>query len=374
MSLWAAGVFDQVMDDPFIDFMHYLFPDNGDAEWMLGHIAMKAQDPCYRGLAILMTTPTQGTGRGTLEHILSRLWGDWNVSCGISIKKFVDAVENNANNAWMGTDWIIVSEAVDATVDKRQDKLSYTALKSFITPDVISFKIRDKWVTEFDCDINASTIIASQDEDCINIEAKDRRFVHLRNPTIARDKNDYFGPLTWHKNAWMKSGFEPHVWRWLLERDLSNFDPFYEARREVTSEESIEQQMHTGSPVDVLVALALGYIDKECAGICYIPLVEKWVAHAGNVLYLPDGWQGIFRKKMRNQTRPFQDEKGAPIKMRIGDKSGFQVRYTATEKGDAVRYEVEQKSCRGRELATHFEEKHVGSFLTYVTLLKSEQE
>jgi hypothetical protein len=338
-------------------------PEPGDARWFIQHLASKVQNPLYRGLGVIMTTPIQGTGRGTLENILARLWGEWNVSRGIQLDTLIKAIDG-ANNGFLSTEWLIVKEAEQATIDAKVEKKLYTSLKSYVEPGIISFPIQDKYIVRHFVDINSSIIICSQNASALHIEAGDRRFVQMANPIQVRD-DAYFKSFSYGDDAWINSGFESHVWRYLAQLDLTDFDLMHTDRRAKNKDDQMHQQRTTASPIDYAVVVAIEYVNLYCQGILHIPQVESWVAGAAMHLNMPDNWQRHFHAKVSDLTRPTKTTDDVAIKFKI-DKKTFQPRCTIHDIGNASMQLVVCEDARGGHFKDSFKTEHTKLFFEYV--------
>jgi len=310
---WGAGSYDSSIVEVFTDFIEYLLPEPGDASWFLDHMASKVQNPQYRGAGIVMTTPVQGTGRGTMEAILRQLWGAWNVNT-LRFGELIRGLSGEGFNDWIRGDWLVVPEAKEANMSGRVESRAYESLKSFVEPGGVTLRINRKNVPEWYEECYGSVIICSQHASVINMEAGDTRFRRMKNTTQPRDY-DYFVSL----RGWMKSGFESHLWRWLAARDVSSFKPF--ARGRVAGvEESVYQVLSTGSGIDAAIVMCCAYADKHVSGMVFVKEYTNYLRDSllANDIGLDriDGWERIFARGLKDATEA----------MRRGDGGAWQVR------------------------------------------------
>ena len=313
---WGRGGWRREVVDVFVDFIEYLLPEDGDASWFLDHLACKAQNPQYRGAGIIMTTPVQGTGRGTMEAIIRQLWGAWNVRT-LRFGELIKGLSGDGFNDWIRGDWLVVPEAKEATMNGRTESRAYESLKSFVEPGGVSLRINRKNVPEWYEDCYGSVIICSQHANVLNMESGDTRFKRMLNTIEPRDY-DYFVSL----REWMGSGFEADLWRWLCDRDVSDFKPY--ARRAVMSDSAvIENALDTGSAIDAAIALVLGYSDKHVGGMVFINDMSDYLEGLSYDLGLEriEGWKRIVRRELKNQTRSINMNSGELWRFRIdGDR------------------------------------------------------
>lgn len=286
MPHWAIKTKDRSRPhwETFVEFIKYLILDPTDAEWFLDHLAAKAQDPKYRGPCVNLTTPVQGSGRGTLEKILSDLWGNNNLSV-IGLSELIDGLSGDGFNDWLLSMWVIVPEARDAKLTKAQESKSYEALKTGIDPQVTSQVIRKKYGGQGNYDLYGSFIICSNHEDILNIPPTDRRFLNIK---CTRDVGtpEYFEKL----NEWKLTNWCPMVWDGLLKRDVSHHSGFRPKSLQCSEERAHDQllsSLHGQSPIDRIATAAMLFIDAQCSGIIHVPTVCQWVVDWCVQLQLP---------------------------------------------------------------------------------------
>ena len=324
---WGIGEYDTAMVEPFIDFINYLLPEGDDAEWFINHLAMKAQNPRYRGAGVIMTTPVQGTGRGTLEAIIRQLWGAWNTNT-LRFSELIKGVSGDGFNDWVRGDWLIVPEAKEASMTGRTESRAYESLKSFVEPAGVMLRINRKNVPEWYEECFGSVIICSQHENILNTEGGDTRFRRFRNTVQPRNYH-YFKEL----RAWMASGFEAHLWRYLLARDLSGFEPY--ARESVASlTDQLERALDSGSAIDGAIQLLINYADAQLAGVLSVNEASSWLEGLVYEIGLDriDGWQRIVKRELKNQTQAMHRVDGSAWQIRVNDRP-CRPRHTITPRG-----------------------------------------
>ena len=312
LPYWGHGDYSQAQVDPFLDFIHYLLPNGDDAEFFLDHVAAKAQNPQYRGPGLIMTTPVQGTGRGTLEAMLGQLWGAWNVAA-VSLSALVKGLDEADNNAFIRSDWLIVPEAKESSMTGRQEGRAYETLKSYIEPGAVNRRIKVKYIPEWFENCYGSVIICSQHKNVLNTEMGDSRFRRMAN-TVKPRSYEYFVGL----RAWMSGGFEAHVWRWLLARDLSGHDAF--ARQAVAAVgDQVERAMDSGSPVDMACALIVGW-GHEREGVVSISRCVGALSGLSYELGLSGiaSWERIVKRELKTRLLPVMAG-GEQIRVRAND-------------------------------------------------------
>jgi hypothetical protein len=194
---------------PFLDFLHYLIPEEEEREYFLKWLACKAKWPEFRGVAMIMVAKVEGTGRNTLMQIIGKVWGQQNVT-GISI-------EDMLHSQW--TDWraslfVHVDESV-AMDDPRQSRRVYDRLKELVDPMTTTIKVNAKYSPTSRVKSTASMMFFSNHEDALHTAGNSRRFYGVRNPYTPADAK-MFGKLReWMGEYDKRTDWEAHVWNFL---------------------------------------------------------------------------------------------------------------------------------------------------------------
>lgn len=90
----------------FLDHMEYLFPNDGDLDWMLSWMAQLVREPEIRyRVAPLSISMFHGTGRGWLGKLLGRLVGDNNLS---KVGRMSELVREGAKTGFMNNSTLCV--------------------------------------------------------------------------------------------------------------------------------------------------------------------------------------------------------------------------------------------------------------------------
>lgn len=263
LPAWGEGDVDQGLVEPVLEFIDYLIPDEKQREWFLSHLAMKARDPKYRGHPIFMSTPTTGTGRGTLAWLLGQLWGQRNVGTP-GYGDFVNALTGRkAFNTELRRLWIVVDEVaagIDGTVKRGMEE--FEVLKRFCDPAPVHFEFNRKYGAAWSEDLYSSVILCSNHSDALAADRHDRRFVHINNPLNAR-------PAAWFRTfkAWCEgSDWEPALWRWLLAREVDEAS-LVQNLAQIANDFREEAAFNRDGLPENLVQLALEYVDKFHGGV-----------------------------------------------------------------------------------------------------------
>ena len=331
---WGYGEFDQNIVDVFIDFVSYLIPKKSDSRWFLDHLAMKAQNPKYRGAGVIMTTPVQGTGRGTLSSIIEKMWGSTNVAT-VSLSNLVAGAISDGNNSWITKDWIVVPEAKEATMEARTEARAYESLKSFIEPGASNVLVREKWKVDKNEACYGSVIICSQHNDALTTEIQDTRFKRIEN-TIVKKNASYFEDI-W---KWIENGFEKHVWRWLKQRNVDHFKAF-SRQNEKCLKDRLQLIVDTGSPIDVCTAVILTFCEELLHGCVFVKLIINTLKRLNNEFRLShiNCWESIVAKELKAKTRAVLDENGKECRMRLLN-GRYRLRHTIAENGNILTHKI----------------------------------
>jgi hypothetical protein len=220
-NLWAGLPLLPAPDDwqervkPFLDHVRYLIPIAVECEQFLNwgaHIFQKPQELPHTHY--LMIATEKGTGRGALCSILTRALRGF-VASNIDINKTVFGDFNGR-----------LSQKLLATVDEVREGASHNrwakaeSLKSALTSE--TRHINKKYglqTVEKNC---TRFLMCSNHHDALPFDNGDRRIIVVENPTEKRTKQ-YFEMLY---ELMQDDQFIASVQRYLMERDISAYNPF----------------------------------------------------------------------------------------------------------------------------------------------------
>lgn len=319
--------------DPWLqEFLEYLMPD--DWQWFLQHLAAKAQDGHYRGPGVVMTTPTQGTGRGTLAKLLMALWGERAVQTP-SMTGLMRGLGGSGFNADLRGVWLVVPEAMElgrgiGDVGGGEGKSAhqqYESLKSFCEPGRVKMEYRRKYGGQWTEWTYASLIICSNNRDVLRTDGADRRFRYINNPLRARGE-DYFNRL--HAEIDMRSGWRGRFWNYLLDMGLEDFQA-YPNQNQVSAEggepdeERMMRLLQGMTPLSAAIWLALEYVDIECSGLFVLSDVVEAIRR------LPPGLgvnqlenTTLIRRELRKRTADIRGGTKGRLLVRLeGDRRAY---------------------------------------------------
>jgi hypothetical protein len=211
---WGSGAFNQEDVDTFKQFLEYLIPTETERDYFTQWLAAKAQDPTFKGAAVLMVAPTQGTGRTTLTDMVTDLFTSNNVK-KVTFPQLCNATEAGAYNDYMDAGILTCDEIMSHTQNKHK---VYEGLKDLFDPRPKSMVVNTKYGAQRSIIVYAAYLLLTNHADAIGSLGGDRRVYVIQN-TLRPESHEYFVEL----NRWLKIGtWTRNVWRWLqtLEPDL----------------------------------------------------------------------------------------------------------------------------------------------------------
>lgn len=236
---------DQEHVDIFLDFVDYLIPNTTDREYFLNWITAKVQDAAFRGPALIMTTPIQGTGRTTLGDMLGVLVGQSNAEN----VDFEDIIGDSKYNEWLEKPLVISNETL--TVKNTDYYTAYEKLKRLIDPRPQQVRINPKYGKQRPESIAYSSFIfLSNHVDAAVVSSEDRRFYVIGN-TLHRRDAQYFKELnTWldRRDTHGNPEWAVHVYNWMMKQPV-NLEKLYEPPEMSAAKEAMIDS--TRSPLEV---------------------------------------------------------------------------------------------------------------------------
>lgn len=311
----------QILDNDverFRDFIEYLLPENGEAEFLIRHLAMKAQNGKYRGPAIFMHTHIQGSGRGTLGRMLEVLWGVQNVRHP-TMKQLTSGISGSGFNANLRGMWIVVPEAKDSDADGlKKNAGRYEEFKAFVEPSPVQITINEKYGGQWTETCYASVIVCSNHPDGMSTELTDRRVKRMRN-TATRRPPEYFNELyTWlNEGEWVKS-----VWRYLLAYDCGDYTGTEPVLH--TDAEDRMEILRDQSPMDITRELVFEYLDTHTGGLYMAKDVVDAIRTLAPMLGLADmrvDWEYFLPKHLAKGSRNISKPGGESLVLRVGGRT-----------------------------------------------------
>jgi hypothetical protein len=198
----------------WVDHMNLLFPK--EAEHIIKVLAHKVRFPGIKiNHGIIMGSDQQGIGKDTLLEPIVRILGEWNVRDVTAIQS-MDAKFNPHLEGLMCR----ISEAHDLG---EEDRFAfYNRRKTWMVTPPNTLSVADKHVKAHPVVNVVLPIISSNDKFTLYIDKYDRRdFVAWSECKQADFPPEFFPDFF----AWYDAGGVEHVYAYLLDVDLSDFDP-----------------------------------------------------------------------------------------------------------------------------------------------------
>lgn len=330
--LWETKVLTNKDRDEkiFTDFIEYLIPDKEDSEWFLNHLAAKVQNHKCRGPCAVLTTPIQGSGRGTLIGMLSKLWGNENIAT-IGLGELLSGLAGDGFNDWLQKPYVIIPEAKDPNLTPKQEHNAYEALKSGVDPAPTSHLLKTKYGGQGIHTVYSSYIICSQHADTLNIPLNDRRFKFIRCTTVVKSPNECDILHDWET----KAKWEPAVWLMLKNRDLGSYNPFAPVNDAVETSvtEDLLDQRRKATPINRLVIGSILFAEAHCDGVFCTKMIRDWIAEFPAVCEAPNTtyWDTQFVKALNDVTETLGGKRRVKFKQ---DNKTVYLRYTIENAGN----------------------------------------
>lgn len=342
--------------EKFCAFIKYLMPD--DHEWFLDHIAAKVQDPTYRGPCVILTTPAQGTGRGTLTSMLAKLWGSHNVNTA-NLSTMVRGFVAEDFNDWLLSSWVVTPEARETKGGRRDEARAYESLKEGVDPSPTKHLIKRKYGGQGHEMIYASFVINTNHQDAVVVPPTDRRFFKI-HCTPQPETPEFFIEL----HEWLEGSWEFGVWQGLSARDIGDHNGFAPVGHGLDMDEAREAQIDSlvgQSSIDRLVTLSVMFCDQYCNGLMTTKLLCTWIASHQVQLGVASvqHWEDIFKRNMQSASTELRED-GKRIWFKK-DGVKYYIRHTLTDNGYATAHDFNKDSVKDAVLSVSGD-----SFLEFV--------
>ena len=211
---------------PWLDLIKFIFEgaEKDAVEWFLDWCAYPLQYPGTKLFsAVLVWGRLTGTGKTLLAYTLKRIYG----ANFIKIKN-----EDLKNTWWLENKQFILGDEISSN-DKRSES---DALKTMVTQEEVNINV--KYVPQFSVPDVANYYFSSNHSEALFMEDEDRRiFVHEVQQQSALPDDFYQAYDKW-KDSDAGAGA---LFHWLLQRDLSKFNPKAKAYRTAARQRMIMQ-------------------------------------------------------------------------------------------------------------------------------------
>jgi hypothetical protein len=255
---WGEYEIEQRDIDRFTQFIGYLIPEPEEASFFLDWLACKVKSAAFRGPAMLMVTPTQGTGRGTLANMISTLLGPSNT---ISLT-FDRLTGDSTFNDWQLNPLVICHETADLGSVTLMHR-AYERMKGMVDFAPVAIGINRKNRPMITVPVYTSFLLFSNHLTALKLGGDDRRIYVITN-TFTRETPEYFTEL----NAWLQEdggAWADSVAQWLMAREVDTTQLYAPAKMSAGKRLMIEEgRSPIGRVVDRIVDLWEG------------PLISHW--------------------------------------------------------------------------------------------------
>lgn len=201
---------------PFLDLIDYLFQDapKEAKKWFLDWCAYPIQYPGTKLFsAVIIHGRLTGTGKTLAGYTLARIYG----------QNFIKIKSKDLYDTWWAENRQFVLGDEISGSDKRAEA---DMMKAMITQEEVNINI--KYIPQFSIPDCVNYYLTSNHADALFLEDEDRRFfVHEVTATEPLSDKFYADYDRWLK----KEGGASYLMQWLLERDLSDFNPKAQAMR-----------------------------------------------------------------------------------------------------------------------------------------------
>jgi len=211
--VWGKGTYNKDHVARFNAFLEYLVPTDVERDYFLQWLSAKAQTPTFKGAAVLMVAPTQGTGRTTLTDMVTTLFTPENVR-KVTFPQLCSASDAGVFNDWQESLMVTCDEIMSDTSNKHR---VYETMKDLFDPRPKTVLINSKYGSQRHSPVYTSYFLLTNHTDAVGQLGGDRRVYVIENNDVP-ETPEYFTEL----NAWLDEktvngtyAWAESVWRWL---------------------------------------------------------------------------------------------------------------------------------------------------------------
>jgi hypothetical protein len=169
----------------FQTFLAHLIPDERERDWFVMWLAAKVQRPWIPNCGVLMVAERQGSGRGTLFDMLGVVFGQRHVK-PVSAVQLIGGGSQSQYTDWLESALLVTCDEVLAGDDaggamawKRREV--YERLKALVDPRARWGSIVRKGLPNYETEIYASYLLATNNPNALPLSVDDRRFAVVTN-------------------------------------------------------------------------------------------------------------------------------------------------------------------------------------------------
>ena len=224
-------------------FLRHLLPDEGQRAWFEMWLAAKVQRPWAPNCGVIMVAKRQGTGRGTLFDMLRGLFGGRHVSSVTSMQLMGGAGQGQYTD-WLENALLVTCDEVlggddGSGVMAWRRRETYERLKTLVDPRARSMQIVRKSVSNYEAEVYASFLLATNNINALPISREDRRFAVLTNaPVPLKDAREAWAAVSAVRTQeGFRAGFLAALWHHLaalpVDWDVVREAPMTSGREEM---------------------------------------------------------------------------------------------------------------------------------------------
>jgi hypothetical protein len=173
--------------EAFQAFLAHLVPDERERAWFVMWLGAKVQKPWLPNCGVLMVAEKQGSGRGTLFDMLQVVFGQRHVK-PVAAVQLIGGGSQSQYTDWLESALLVLCDEVLAGDDaggamawKRREV--YERLKALVDPRARWGSIVRKGLPNYETEIYASYLLATNNPNALPLSVDDRRFAVVTNTT-----------------------------------------------------------------------------------------------------------------------------------------------------------------------------------------------
>lgn len=220
LNKWRhSGVVPEAGDvDPWLELIANNIHEDGVADHMIDWLAYTVQNPGRKIKQLLHIFGPQGTGKNLLMAPIAKIFGSNYVLIN------APQLKSQFTSLYAEKELVHIDELPRLRGRKTEEADAINQkIKSFVTDEFII--VNTKRLPEYIIRNCANIVLTSNYYDCVKLDNDDRRsFVIRWEPTERTDHRR--DPHYWQRYAkWMDAGGISALYAYLLERDISHFNP-----------------------------------------------------------------------------------------------------------------------------------------------------
>lgn len=215
---------------PWLDHMAYLVPNATERMHLLDWLAWVVQNPGEKpNWGVLLGSPAHGIGKSLMLEPLRAALGRHNV------REIGPSELSSGYSGWLAETKVFVVEEMHS-FERRE---TMNRLKHLLAAPPWRLQINPKFGKQYEIPNIVAGVFFTNHENALALERGDRRFFVLWTEVLPRDEA-YYRELT----RWFKAGGAAAAGRWLLNRDVSQFNAHGRAPETTAKLEMEERGRH----------------------------------------------------------------------------------------------------------------------------------